>query len=274
MREAFAARPQVKCIFCEESHGGGAARNAGLAQATGKWVLFADADDFFTLCFECVVRPYFTSDADIIYFDACSLDAETYVNCRRVEHLHAMHKLYRENPAAGKLQLRYKFGEPWCKMVRRQMMVEHQIAFDEIRIHNDTRFSYLVGYYAKNVCVDPHAIYCVTDREGSVSKQISEDRKVTRVRVFATSAKFFRDHGIPIREDWHFQQMFASLRENRRTFRIECAAVRDIGYTDHQIRCGLLRVFLRRAIYGTYERTKRGVKVFLHAIKRVFLRSV
>ena len=40
-------RENVKCIFLKERHGAGFARNLGLRYACGKWVLFADADDFF-----------------------------------------------------------------------------------------------------------------------------------------------------------------------------------------------------------------------------------
>lgn len=44
-------RENVKCIFLKEKHGAGFARNLGLRYACGKWVLFADADDFFIKIF-------------------------------------------------------------------------------------------------------------------------------------------------------------------------------------------------------------------------------
>ena len=40
-------RENVEIIFTKDGKGAGYARNCGLLQAKGKWLLFADADDSF-----------------------------------------------------------------------------------------------------------------------------------------------------------------------------------------------------------------------------------
>jgi hypothetical protein len=110
------------------------------------------------------------------------------------------------------------FGEPWCKIVRRQIITENNIRFDETSIHNDTTFSYLCGFYAKTIIADKRAIYCVTSREGSVSKQISETKKLERINVFSRSYMFFKEHGIDVSENRHFAQLYNCKRENRITY--------------------------------------------------------
>ena len=51
--------------------------------------------------------------------------------------------------------LRCNFGEPWCKMVKAELVRSHNICFDELPARNDTHFSYLAGYYARTIATDP-----------------------------------------------------------------------------------------------------------------------
>ena len=64
-------------IFTRENKGAGYARNVGLSLAKGKWLLFADADDFFNLGFLNVLDNYIDSDNDIVYFSANSINIDT-----------------------------------------------------------------------------------------------------------------------------------------------------------------------------------------------------
>ena len=59
-------RENVKCIFLKERHGAGFARNLGLRYACGKWVLFADADDFFHKDFYNIISAYEKSSYEVV----------------------------------------------------------------------------------------------------------------------------------------------------------------------------------------------------------------
>ena len=61
-------RPDVKFIRTTDGKGAGFVRNVGLTYATGKWVIFADADDFFVDDFNNILDSYKDSDKDVIYF--------------------------------------------------------------------------------------------------------------------------------------------------------------------------------------------------------------
>lgn len=187
---------KVRFVYSRDGKGAGHARNVGLGLAKGKYVLFADADDFFTYALADVLDEYAHSTHDVVFFNANSLDTDTYAVTYRNLHLTKMINAYQSKPEKAVHELKYAFGEPWCKMVRRELIEQNNIRFSETVIHNDTRYSYLVGYYSRDVKVDNRAVYCVTDRRGSVSKRVSVDRLLARTEVFAEANLFFKEHAI------------------------------------------------------------------------------
>lgn len=74
------AFPKIEIYSTDICGGGGKARNVGLKYAKGKYVLFADADDYFNLCFNDILTKYENSNFDIVYFAANSVDLDTYQN--------------------------------------------------------------------------------------------------------------------------------------------------------------------------------------------------
>ena len=59
-------RPFVE-FYTTASHGGaGCARNVGLRHAKGRWLAFADADDFFVEDMYDIICSYADSEADVI----------------------------------------------------------------------------------------------------------------------------------------------------------------------------------------------------------------
>ena len=189
---------EAKFVYQKTSKGGGAARNIGLELAVGTYVMFADADDFYNYCINDFLDDYAHETCDIVFFNANSVDTETYLAMRRMEHLNKMHEEYDKNPQEALLHLRYLCGEPSNKLIKREIISKYHIRFEETRIHNDTKFSYLVAFHSRDFKVDHRAVYCLTERKGSVSKNISDDAQLTRTRIFAEKNRFLQDHNIPV----------------------------------------------------------------------------
>lgn len=230
-------------IYASKNGGGGYARNVGLKHALGKYVLFADADDYFTYCINEVLEDYKDCEADIIYFDAISQETDTYKVAYRARHLNLMMVRHKSHPEKAEIELRYLFGEPWCKIVKRSIIEKYQISFDEIIIHNDTKYSYMVGYYCKKMIVDRRALYCVTVRENSVSKTKSLDRLLTRTRVYGEANSFFKHHHISYFEEKALRPMMGFLLHFKFENYLKCKNVlRECGMSKTDL-------FLRQISY-------------------------
>lgn len=201
------AYPQVQYIYSDIPGGGGKARNIGIEHSIGKYLIFADADDFFTSDFDRILEDYRSKEFDITFFKGISCDTNTYKETHRADHLNKYIDDFIEKKDSNANNLRFLFGEPWCKIVKRDLVTKNNIRFDETKIHNDSTFAYLIGYYAKEVLVDNRNIYCVTTREGSVSLRTSDDRIITRVNVFGRAELFFTQHHIPINIQNHYIQL-------------------------------------------------------------------
>ncbi len=190
--------PSFIFLYNKECRGGGYARNCGIKQARGENIIFADCDDFFLPSFDNLLNRYLNANEDIIFFNAISLDSDKYSEARRAKHLNRYIDIYSSKSNIGELYLKYLFGEPWCKIVKRELIFKNNIFFEEIPIHNDTLFSYMIGFYAKNITVDVTRGYCVTDSLNSISKSTPQNKLLIRARTFYKKNIFLHTNKIHI----------------------------------------------------------------------------
>jgi len=190
--------PRVEVIFTKEGKGAGYARNVGLEKACGKWLLFADADDFFNYCIIDIFNEYIDQEADIIFFKNISLDSDLYTISYRDNDWNGYINYYMKFPGKNaETFLRYENTVPWAKMFKTDMIHKNNILFDEVSIFNDITFNYLAGFYAASIQVDPRALYCVTSRNNSISYSIiTIEKELEKVYVHGKRYCFFLKHNI------------------------------------------------------------------------------
>lgn len=225
-------RKNLVLILNDECHGAGHARNCALSIATGKWVLFADSDDFFNTGFDDFLNDYIGSSVDIVYFNANSVDSDSFEPSNRVDHLHEFIAEFQKDSEKGELIMRYLFTEPWCKMVKRNLIERNVVRFEETIIRNDVRYSYLVGYFAKDIIVDDRQLYCVTTRQNSVSRGVGRQASLDELKVFAGWKHFFIEHEIQLplpKFDFCLYNFTRHLWKDFKLFRIEYSILQEVG---------------------------------------------
>lgn len=172
---------QVDVIFDKTGLGAGHARNRGLNIARGKWILFADCDDYFSVKLDAFLNKYAEAKCDVIYFPNDTVDCET------LKPLNLDLKVQTLLPLCEKKKnydpLRYLSHNPWCKMVRRDLIERNKIRFQEVKASNDVWYSTMVGYYAKQIGVSDIHVYVRTVRQGSLQYSLNAESLLARIQV-------------------------------------------------------------------------------------------
>ena len=180
-------RNNVECYFTKEGKGAGYARNIGLKHAHGKWLLFADSDDFFHDDMLSMLDKWKDSDNEIVYFDNDSVICETLAPTnKRTSYIYTDYES----------ELRYSWGIPWSKMISRELTQRHHINFDETIVANDVMFSLKCGFWASKVCLSHDVLYCATVRTNSLIKSSTLNNLLCRLLVCTSYNKFILKHRI------------------------------------------------------------------------------
>lgn len=155
--QEYASRDSRIQILQQANQYAGAARNHGLQSATGKYVIFWDADDFFELnALEMMYEQAERDSAEIVVCGAnrynTQLDETVLTNVYLVkERLPEKRPFSRQD--IGKYIFYFATNVPWNKMYLRSFISEHELQFEARKKANDTYFVLMAFYYAKRITV-------------------------------------------------------------------------------------------------------------------------
>ena len=174
--------------------GAGTCRNIGLEHATGTWILFADADDYFINGFYVSINHYFNSNSDVVFFMPTSIYIDTKeIADRHLDIVNFLERYRHEASSVNELNLRYRLLPPWSKLIKKDFIDNNKIKFDEILASNDIIFSTKVGLYLKNFDISDNIIYVVTRGYGSLTMNTSERVFDARFQVFIKRYNFLKN---------------------------------------------------------------------------------
>ncbi|MFC9281850.1 CDP-glycerol glycerophosphotransferase family protein [Streptomyces collinus] len=173
--DEYAARDaRVKAVHLPENQGLGRARNAGIAEATGDYLVFLDSDDTLTPdALRAVAdRIKETGDPDVLVFDY----ARTYWNGETVRNQLAAH-LTQEGPAPFRLAdrpgLLRVLMVAWNKAYRREFVARHGFAFPP-GYYEDTPWTFPVLMAAGSIAtLDRVCVHYRQRRQGNILRTTS-----------------------------------------------------------------------------------------------------
>jgi|TARA_B110000240_G_scaffold191706_1_gene234701 glycosyltransferase involved in cell wall biosynthesis len=178
----------IDIVFCDISKGAGGARNIGLSKAKGKWILFADADDYFSNNFSSLTKRYRDSECDIIYFGTDSITSEAKGSYRHERYMKLVVDYLDDKNKED--ALKYYFTPPWGKMISRELIEKNNIQFDEVIASNDVMFSIKTAYFAKNIEAYKDKLYMITLSKGSTTNIISLNHFDSKFRTALKANNF------------------------------------------------------------------------------------
>ena len=158
---------EVLYIDAQQTKGAGHARNVGLSHAEGKWLLFADADDYYKQDFMNVLDQYVDKNIDVLYFNFEHRDENLNKILTNLQFQDDFENY--DGSVYSKEKIKYHHNVPWTKMVRRDFIRKYNIMFEETINGNDIFFSMLVGFHVKTLLVEKKALYTYVRNVGSIT---------------------------------------------------------------------------------------------------------
>lgn len=161
---------QIHIINHEHNKGVGAARQTALMAATGRYVMFADSDDFLPQnAVEALVRKAEDGEADLIdgayaeWNNGVAGEPQLPFDAKK-EKLLKLHIC--QNIITNRL---------WGRLYKRSLIIEHQIYFEEgINYAEDLFWNTQFLYYAQKTSINEVVYYYRTDNMSSYCHDISE----------------------------------------------------------------------------------------------------
>ncbi len=180
------ASEDVRVKVIHKSNGGvSSARNAGIEAAEGEYVMFLDADDELE---DCALKVFYdnSSGADMVVADSAVYEDGrlAFVISSGVHGLYE-HGRIGEFLSASLANSRRCLDSSWCKLYRREMLVETGLRFDErLSYAEDKLFVYSCLLHSRALSAVSKPLYRYYVREGSLGGDRSSDRHLMQLEIF------------------------------------------------------------------------------------------
>lgn len=223
MCDAYASRDSRVRVIHQENLGAGPARNAGLAAARGKYVIFLDADDLYEpQMLERMVARAEKYHADVVICRADALEdggrTRRMPNQLRTEHL----RRCGADAFCPRLEIpqhlfQFVCGWAWDKLYRRDFLLRSGLQFQALPHTNDAYFVYLSLVKAAVVSVEPATLVHHRMHSASTSRNTGADTTSLVTALLAIHEQV-QPLGIPALEKsfhhwamnmavWHYLQL-------------------------------------------------------------------
>ena len=188
-----------RLYYSSPMKGAGCARNKGLEVSKNDYLLFLDADDYFTEQLHNILDNFEKcgySGQDIIFFRARSIYSHNSLPAQRESGYMKWFDKYQSYQSKNNLDaIRFYYFVPWGKFYRRLFIKEHNITFDEVPASNNIMFTTKAAVNSINVKVDNNILYVVTVTDNSLTKTKNSRNIRSRFLVYIDHNNYLKKHG-------------------------------------------------------------------------------
>lgn len=182
-------------VINEENSGPGIARNNGVKNASGEFVVFVDSDDYLDSRYFSLLRRHM-KDSDVVFIDVLQVDSNG--NILRNEKMSNYKNWDKERVLRGQMTGKIPWGG-WRKAVRRKVLIENDIQFTNHQNGEEALYSMRLLLASKKISfLDECPVYFYVNREGSQSKIKIDDPwggVVDVVRDYLISQSLIKKYG-------------------------------------------------------------------------------
>ena len=188
-------------VIHQENKGVASARNRGLVQATGEYICFLDADDYYEKNLLTRVASELEKGVDICSFGARRVDEEErYLYEIRFDSgigNYDFSKIDRQQFILNTF-FQYQVGwEVWLQAYKKSFLVENHVCFNEqIRYGEDKVFSMECMSLARRIVKIPDVLYNYTQRKFSATSEYKQGELINQGNLeFLSIEQIWRNNG-------------------------------------------------------------------------------
>lgn len=199
----------IEIYFTKEGKGAGYARNIGLEHAKGKWILFADSDDWYLDNLSEMMDKYVDSDSDMLIFRQKRISSNGSIIPSVYD------QMFDEAIANRNIdRIIYYYACPWSRFIRRSI-IDQDIKFQEVLCSNDVMFSLKVSLASKQICIVDEQLYCVYESCNSLARNNKWKNYYVRTKVAFDVCAYLKSIGnkydyYPILWAWYHKLLMSN----------------------------------------------------------------
>lgn len=203
----------------KENKGPGGARNLGINSSSGKWLIFADSDDYFLDGAFDEFDKNKDREEEVLYFYMTSIDEETgKISDRHIWYNKNLARCEKEIKKENYKKHIIKIISPCGKMIKRQYILKNNIYFGRGFCGEDQIFSAKLIVLSNNINVIHNQVYCILKREGSITEKDEERLHWETLNSFIEVDTFLKETNNIDYRNYYILFLFKSLKFGRKTF--------------------------------------------------------
>lgn len=205
----FATKDNRIKVLTQQNQGPGAARNNGLAIASGEFIGFVDSDDF-------VEKDYFEKLYNTARKHQADIAIASILKHKKNKTKYNVH--YKKEKTAHTIDGKFKLCEDkkqrvfyvWNKIYKTDLIKTNNILFPTGIIFEDVLFSTKAIYFAKKIVSAINTKYHYIERQGSIINTTNKNakRKQDHDFVYNEMQKFAKENNFQLPERLNYTQKY------------------------------------------------------------------